>query len=279
MRARARLALIGAAAGVLALAAPAGAAPRPESGLGMPRDVSVHGHLIDWLIDITSVFVLILFVIAVIWMLYAALRHGPRHQAVYDHGSARHSITVALGISAVIFFVVDGNLFINAVKDLRDAFWNFAGAERTPGAVRIEVNAHQWAWDARYPGLDGKFNTDDDIVVLNDIRVPAGVPVVMQLASTDVIHSLYLPNFRVKQDAVPGQVNRIWFEARPEVRGEFDIGCAQHCGPNHYKMKGQLIVMSPAEYQAWYREASADGRRGYDPADEEAHWGWEWRRI
>jgi cytochrome c oxidase subunit 2 len=274
-----RLARKALAAALLAATSSARAAPQPESGLGMPRDVSVHGHLIDWLINITSVFVALLFVIMVIWMLYAVLRHGRAHTAEYEHGSGRHSVTVALSISALIFFVVDGNLFVNAVKDLKNAFWDFAGAEATPGAVLIEVNAHQWAWDARYPGPDGKFNTEDDVVVLNDIRVPAGTPVVVQLASTDVIHSFYLPNFRVKQDAVPGQVNRIWFQARPEVAGEFDIACAQHCGPNHYKMKGRLIVMPPKEFQAWYGEAVADARRGYDPDDKDARWGWDWRRL
>ena len=56
--------------------------------------------------------------------------------------------------------------------------------------------------------------------------------------------------------------------ARPEVAGEFDIACAQHCGPNHYKMKGRLIVMPPKEFEAWYRDAVADARRGYDPDTE-----------
>ena len=95
--------------------------------------------------------------------------------------------------------------------------------------MRVEVNAHQWAWDVRYAGPDGKFNTQDDIVTLNDMRVPVGVPVVLQLASSDVMHSFSLPNFRVKQDAVPGhdQPHLVPGQARP---GEFDIACAQHCG-------------------------------------------------
>ena len=90
------------------------------------------------------------------------------------------------------------------LQDINKVFWNFDEVEQRPDAVRIEVNAHQWAWDARYAGPDGKFNTKDDIVTLNDIRVPVDTPVLLQLASTDVIHSFYLPNFRVKQDAVPG---------------------------------------------------------------------------
>ena len=128
-----------------------------------------------------------------------------------------------------------------------ESIFDFAGAEAKPGAVRIEINAHQWAWDARYAGPDGKFNTADDIVILNDIGVPVGAPVIFQLASTDVIHSFYVPNLRMKLDAVPGTVNRMWFQAKET--GEFEIVCAQHCGTNHYKMRGTLTVLPRAEYR------------------------------
>jgi cytochrome c oxidase subunit 2 len=161
------------------------------------------------------------------------------------------------------------------VLDLNKIFWNFDGVEARPDVVTIEINAHQWAWDARYAGPDGKFNTKDDIVTLNDIRVPEGVPVLMQIASTDVIHSLYLPNFRVKQDAVPGMINRLWFEAKET--GQFVIGCAQHCGVNHYKMQGMLTVLSREDYKAWAEETSQRSARAFDPKDEEAQWGWEWK--
>src|SRR5262249_26262384 len=154
------------------------------------------------------------FVIMVIWMLYATYKHNEKHEAEYDHGSSKHSVTVALTISAIIFVIVDGNLFVNSSIDLSKAFWNHADAETLSPAVRLEVNAHQWAWDPRYAGPDGKFGTSDDVVTLNDIRVPVDTPVLVQLASTDVIHSFYLPNFRVKQDAMPGMINRLWFKPK-----------------------------------------------------------------
>src|SRR5262249_48226108 len=135
--------------------------PKPETGFGMPHDASFDGHRIDWLINVTSIFVIIMFVIMCIWMLYACLKHGPKHTAEYDHGNSKHSVTVALSISAAIFFIVDGNLFVNATIDLSQAFWNHADAEKMEGALRIEVNAHQWAWDARYAGPDGKFSTPE----------------------------------------------------------------------------------------------------------------------
>jgi cytochrome c oxidase subunit 2 len=250
------------------------AAPQPEQGYGLPRDVSEYGHHIDWLIEVTMVFVTILFIIMVIWMLWAVFKHDEKHTAEYDHGASKHSVKTALALSAVIFFVVDGNLFYNSTTDTFRLFWNHDSVENNPQAIKIEVNAHQWAWDARYAGPDGKFNTSDDIVTLNDIRVPVGVPVLLQLVSPDVIHSFYLPNLRIKQDAMPGMVNRMWFQAKQT--GEFDIGCAQHCGVNHYKMKGTLTVLPAEEFKAWAADQSAISARGYDAKDTEAHWGWDW---
>jgi cytochrome c oxidase subunit 2 len=273
----ARLLRFSSAASVFLLPLLAYADPKPEAGLGLPRDVSLDGHRIDWLIKVTGGFVTLLFVIMCIWMLWACIKHNTKHTADYDHGTSRHSVTVALAISSVIFLVVDGNLFVNSVLDLGQAFWNFKKAETDPKVVRIQVNAHQWAWDARYAGPDGKFNTKDDIVVLNNIRVPVDTPVILQLASTDVIHSFSLPNFRVKQDAVPGMVNPMWFQAKQT--GEFSIACQQHCGVNHYQMKGVLTVLPRDEYEAWAREASAQAVRAYDANDTRAHWGWEWRKL
>lgn len=260
-----------------ALAARAALAdPLPEQGYGMPRDVSLDGHHVDWLIHFTLIASAIIFVVVLAALLWAALVHRRAGAALHSHGS-RRSILVVFGSMLGIFALVDGNLFTRTVIDLHRHFWNFAAAEATPGAVRVEVNAHQWSWTFRLPGPDGRFNTPEDVVTTDDLRVPVGVPVVLQLASTDVIHSLYLPNFRVKQDAVPGNVGRLTFQAR--VPGEYEIGCAQHCGPNHYKMRAVLKVVTPEQYREWLETARADARRAWDPNDEQAHWGWEWRRF
>jgi cytochrome c oxidase subunit 2 len=255
--------------------------PKTETGFGMPFDASVDGHRIDWLINVTSIFVVILFVIMCIWMVFACLKHNEKHTAEYDHGTSKHAVTVALSISAAIFFIVDGNLFVNATLDLSKAFWNHADAEEMAGALRIEVNAHQWAWDARYAGPDGKFSTHDepsadDIVTLNDIRVPVDTPILIQLASVDVIHSFYLPNFRIKQDAMPGMINRLWFRAKET--GEFDIACAQHCGTNHYKMRGRLTVMSKEDFAKWQKEQSEVSARAFEAKDD-TNWGWAWKKA
>jgi len=254
---------------------------QPESGFGLPRDVSLEGWRIDWLIQVTTLFVGLLFIIMCMWMLYACVVHNEDHEAEYDHGDGKHHVLLALTLSSLIFFVVDGNLFYNSVVDVEEAFWNMERAETHPDAVRIEINARQWAWEARYSGMDGEFGTPyahspDDIVVLNHIRVPVGVPVILELAAVDVIHSFYLPNFRTKIDAVPGLINKLWFQATET--GDFDIGCAQHCGTHHYKMKGMLSVLPQEEYDAWHKMASDHGARTYDSKDKNAQWGWAWRK-
>lgn len=243
---------------------------------GLPHDASVYGWRIDWLMATTTLFVAVMFAITVVWLLSACLLHGRRHPALYDLGQGRSTVIKALVLSAVIFLVVDGNLFVNGMTDLNQAFWAFDKAEAAGNAVRVQVNAHQWAWDFRQPGADGKFNTPDDVITLNELRIPEGRPVILQLAATDVVHSFSLPNFRVKQDAVPGMVTRMWFQAKET--GLFDIACAQHCGVHHYKMRGKLDVMTARAYDAWLAEASLLATRAHDPADRGAAWGWDWER-
>ena len=258
-----------------ALAAPAAlAAPREGQGFGLPFDASVNGHLIDALIEETSGFVVLMFVIAVGWMVYSCIAHGRKHAARYDHGDSFKSYRWTLLTAVAIFFVVDGRLYAASMSDLANVFYNFEKVEADPTSVRIEINAHQWIWAARYAGPDGKFNTADDIVTTNDVVVPVGAPIIFQVASTDVIHSFNLPNLRAKVDAVPGTINRMWVEAK-EV-GEYDIACAQHCGANHYKMKGKLTVLPRADFDRWAAEASANSARAFDPDDHEALWGWDW---
>lgn len=253
------------------------ALPQPEEGLGLPRDASADGHRIDWLMGVTNGLTLILFLIMTGWLLYAAFRHNEKHEAVYDHGDSRRSILLVLSMAGSVFVIVDGNLFINSTLDLENVFHNFEKVEKDPSSVRIEINAHQWAWDSRYAGPDGKFNTKDDIVSLNDVRVPVDTPILVEVASTDVLHAFNLPHFRTKVDAVPGQINRLWFQAKST--GEFEIGCAQHCGTNHYKMRGQLTVLSKEDYARWASEMSENSSRLFNEADEAAHWGWDWKGI
>jgi len=246
----------------------------PFVAVGLPRDASESGWQIDEMIRSTTIAVSILFILMVLWMLWSVVRHGPEHKALYDHGADFKSWRWTALVAALIFVVVDGDLLYRSTRFMFGTFFDFARAEATPGAVRIQINAHQWAWDARYAGPDGSFNTPDDIVVLNDLVVPQGVPVIFQITATDVIHGFNVPNMRMKVDAIPGTVTRMWFQ--PRETGVFEIICAQHCGANHYKMRGTVTVLPRADFDRWAQITSINSARAFDGKDLEAHWGWNW---
>ena len=240
----------------------------------LPHDVSLDGHLVDGAIRYVTIATGACFVVMVAVLLAAALFHreGRRRRARYTHGNGPRDYWLGVLVAAGMFFGIDAVLLARSTADLQNHFWRFPDGD--PGALRVEVTAHQWAWRFRYPGADGRFNTPDDVLTLNDLRVPVGRPVYLKFHSKDVVHSFYLPNFRVKVDIVPGNDTRLWFQAREA--GRFEIGCAQHCGVNHYKMRAELRTLAPAEFEGWLRAAAEDSRLRYDPADSAAHDGWEW---
>src|SRR5271168_1961029 len=110
----------------------------------------------------------------------------------------------------------------------------------------IYVTGKQWMWKVQYPGGQRE---------INELHVPVGRAVKLTLASEDVIHSFYLPAFRLKHDVVPGSYQTFWFE--PTKPGRYHIFCAEYCGTNHSRMIGWVTVMEPAEYQAWLASGSA----------------------
>lgn len=118
-------------------------------------------------------------------------------------------------------------------------------AEQTPpaGAMVIKVTGHEWSWEFQYPnGLD----------LRNDLRIPAGQPVLFDITSGDVIHGFYIPSVRVQQDALPGRQTQYWVEADPKyVNQSFPVPCDQYCGVGHSKMLATLTVMSPSDFQQW----------------------------
>jgi len=105
-----------------------------------------------------------------------------------------------------------------------------------------------------YPGADGQLGTGDDFTVRNQLHVPVDTPVVVHLSSEDVIHSFFIPAFRVKQDAVPGMHIRVWFKAMET--GEYELACAELCGLGHYRMRAAVTVHTADDYQRWLSEQS-----------------------
>jgi cytochrome c oxidase subunit 2 len=258
-------------------AAPGRPAEGPRHTVGtvaLPEDASTYGHRIDQLLELSHRFDILLTVVMVGWLGFMLWRFRGARKVAADGGTPR-SRALVMVVALTIFGVVDGTMFARSLGYLDDVLWNFEVPEGNPDTVRLEVNARQWAWEVRYAGEDGRFNTADDVVTWSDVRVPVGVPVWVQLASTDVVHGFSLPNFRVKLDAIPGRVNQTWFQAARE--GTWEVACYEHCGTSHYKMRGTLTVMAPEAYATWLREASRQAAQAYDGPDTAAHWGWEWR--
>jgi cytochrome c oxidase subunit II len=252
-----------------------GRGPREDARtLALPENASAHGHRIDALMASSHLWEAGLAAVMLGWLVLAVWRFRKAPPSAVDGGTRRSRLWV-MGLAVLAVGVVDGTLFVRSLGYLDEVLWNFEAPVRHPDTVRLELNAHQWAWEARYAGMDGRFGTADDVVTWNDVRVPVGVPVWVQLVSSDVVHGFALPNFRVKLDAVPGRVNQTWFQAARE--GVWEVACYQHCGTSHYKMRGELTVLSPDAYAAWLREASRQAIQAYDAADTAAHWGWAWR--
>ncbi|HEY2748798.1 MAG TPA: cytochrome c oxidase subunit II [Polyangia bacterium] len=238
-----------------------------------PLDASLDGFRNDALFNVTTLMVSVLFVIVTGILLWSVVMHRQgRHRAQYEHGIGRRQLLFTAVITAVIFAGVDGTLLVDSYLDLDQVLWKFPRAEEHP--LEIEVWAQQWSWNVRYAGQDGQFGTADDVVLLDELHVPVGRPVVVHLKSKDVVHSFYLPNFRVKQDVIPGAETRAWFVGK--LPGRYELGCAQLCGVSHYKMRGWVTVESAEAFQAWLRAQSDVAQKRFDPADTDAHWGWPW---
>jgi cytochrome c oxidase subunit 2 len=116
------------------------------------------------------------------------------------------------------------------------------------GATEIRVVGRQWMWDIRQPNGHRELNT---------LHVPVGAPVLLRLASEDVIHSFFVPAFRLKQDVVPGKETNLWFTATRA--GEYAIFCSEFCGSKHGEMIGTLIAQEPRQYAAWLAGNPAPG--------------------
>lgn len=122
--------------------------------------------------------------------------------------------------------------------------------ERTPprGATEVYVVAKQWMW---------KLQHEEGQREINELHVPVGRDVKMILTSQDVIHSFYVPAFRIKQDVLPGRYTTTWFH--PTKAGTYHLFCAEYCGSQHSGMIGQVVVMEPAQYESWLSGGGASG--------------------
>jgi cytochrome c oxidase subunit II len=238
-----------------------------------PEDISSYGHLIDWLHNYTTWMNIIFFFFVCVGLfgfsyLYSAKRNP---KAYYTYGNKKIQIGIATLIGLLVFLIIDINITRLSNEDLLNVFMKFPEGKEV---LKVQVMAQQWMWKFRYPGEDGEFNTEDDVVTLNDLRLPINKKVVFQVTSKDVIHSFFIPNARSKVDAIPGKVNRIWFEFNKE--GKWNIVCAEMCGTHHYLMQAFLTTYNDQDFETWYSQAKQYAEVENDPDDDNVFWGWKW---
>ena len=246
--------------------------------LGLPPLASAHGGQIDNLIGWIHIFMFLLFVGWSAFFLYTIVRFRRSRNPVADYkGVTSHRSTyLEVGVA-----VVEGVLLIGFAIPLWAARVDSLPPENE--ALVVQVTGEQFAWNIHYPGPDRTFGrTDiklldlqsnplgldrddpaakDDVVTLNQLYLPVNKPVVVRLRSKDVIHSFGVPEFRVKQDAIPGLTIPIWFipnVTTAEMRTrtgkadfQYEIACAQLCGLGHARMRGFVTVQTADEFQKW----------------------------
>jgi len=196
---------------------------------------STTGRQIDLIFY--SMLALCLFLIAVISVLIVAyiIKYRSSVDAFREAGSKSQWVAELTWVGLPFLIVL--SVFVWAASV-------YAGANAAPlNARTIYVVGKQWMWKVEHPQGRREINT---------LHIPVGEPVKLVMTSQDVIHSFYVPDFRVKQDVLPGRYTTLWFEAtRP---GTAHLFCAEYCGTDHARMRGSVVAMTPADFQRWLED-------------------------
>lgn len=231
--------------------------------LGLPVQASAQAAQLDRITMLVHGLMAVVFVGWSVYFVYVLIRFRRRRQPDADYAGARGrwSTWTEAGVAAVEVLLLA-------------AFSIPAWASRvnppSENALVIRVTGQQFSWLVHYPGPDGEFgrvdtalitsdnptgldrasmHAADDVVTINEMHLPVGRAVVVQLMARDVVHSFGVPAMRVKQDAIPGLMTPVWFV--PTVEGRFDIACSQLCGLGHYRMRGVITVERPENFTTW----------------------------
>lgn len=210
-----------------------------NSSFWMPTEASTYAGNVDWVFYfILSIAAFFFTVIAVTLVLFVVrYRRRPGH---HEQPTATHSLGLELTWSIIPLILVIV-IFIFGFKGFMDMV--------TPPANSYEilVTAAKWNWLFTYP--NGHVDAN--------LHVPVNRPVRLVLTSQDVIHSLYVPAFRIKKDCVPGRFNKAWFEAtKINTDPGYDLFCAEYCGTKHSEMIAKVYVHEPTDFAKWLEDAS-----------------------
>lgn len=202
----------------------------------MPLAASTQAGPIDWLWDLEVMTISFLFALIVVPMAYSLVvfrrKEGDTTDAEHIEGNTNLEITwtiVPLFIVMVFAYLGAGNL-----AEIRRV---------DPAAMVVKVTGIQWSWKFEYPTYG---------VVSDELHIPEGKQILLQMTSNDVIHSFWVPEFRVKQDLVPGRITELRFT--PSLVGNYKVRCAEICGTSHAYMESPVIVSTQDNFDAWMTE-------------------------
>lgn len=204
-----------------------------------PVQASAHAadvdHLIWSLVALVGLLAAPVFILSAIYMIrFRYGRRADRSRAAEGSIWIETSWSIIPFLLVMIFYVWSTKLFFDQQSPPDDA-------------ITVNVVAKQWMW---------KFQHETGQAEINELHVPVGRPIRLTMTSQDVIHSLYLPAMRIKQDVLPGRYTQEWFIA--DKTGVFPIRCAEYCGTDHSVMGGRLVVQSATDFAKWAAQAGAD---------------------
>jgi cytochrome c oxidase subunit 2 len=210
----------------------------------LPENVATYGEDIDWLFHLIYYITGATFLLVTVAFLgfIVIYRDRPGRRARYTHGSTPLEIVWTV-VPALILVVLT---FLSVPA------WSRIKMTIPPTDFVVQVRAKQFNFQITYPGPDGTFGTADDKTFLDEMHVPVGRPVRVNLQSEDVIHSFFVPQFRFKQDLVPGREIGGWFEVtRP---GKYEAPCAELCGFGHSGMRAWVYAHTAEDFAKWMAE-------------------------
>lgn len=240
----------------------------PMQGHWLPENINTHGGVIDSLFLFILVLTGIIFAAtgaALFWFLWKYDAGQNPQPVTFTHGS--HTLEVIWSILPAATLVFIAIYQMDAWADAKMKRPKLPDGQLRPPIA--EITGRQFEWRIRYAGEDGVIGTTDDVQLSNDLHLPVHEEIVLSIKSTDVLHSFFLPNLRVKQDVVPGMKQYVWFEATKS--GVYDIVCAELCGWGHYKMRGRLTVEPRDKFNAWLaQQHAAQNQAAFTPTAGEA---------
>lgn len=213
------------------------------------RDIDRLFYVILWITGIAFVGTQI----ALAWVLFRGAVHPADKPAVFNHGNVK---------AEVIWTVIPGVILMFIAYDQLDVWTRFRVTSAFPETARerplAEIEARQFGWQIRYaaPGeILSREPRPNDLYDNDRLFVPVGRPVQIWLSSRDIQHSFFIPQFRIKQDALPGKMIPVWFQV--DEPGKYEFLCAELCGWGHYKMGGIVVAEEPAAFDARMAELAA----------------------